>query len=135
MKLDRFVLSFQNGTDFRIKSSDFNRTQMSADSILGIPFNIASYALLVHIICELVNNDPEYSGEKLVIGNLTMALGDYHIYEQHIEVAKEQITRDPYMFPQLRINKKINKIEELNFEDIEIINYKCHSILKADMVA
>lgn len=109
--------------------------QRSADCFLGIPFNIASYALLVHIICELVNNDLEYNGEKLVPGILTMSLGDYHIYEQHIEVVKEQINRTPYIFPQVKINKKITKIEDLNFEDISLLNYKSHESLKADMVA
>lgn len=109
--------------------------QRSADEFLGIPFNIASYALLIHIICELVNNDPNYTSEKLIPGMLTMALGDYHIYEQHIEIVKEQIKRKPYAFPQLEINKKVTQIEDLNFEDIMLINYKSYKGLKADMVA
>lgn len=108
---------------------------MSVDSCLGIPFNISSYALLVYIICELVNNDENYKGEKLVPGVLTMALGDYHIYESHASVIKEQMSRVPYTFPQLVINKKITKVEDLNFEDIVVHHYKCHDALKADMVA
>ncbi len=108
---------------------------MSSDSFLGIPFNISSYALLVHIICELINNDENYKGEKFVPGILTISLGDYHVYESHVDVVKEQINRVPFVFPQLNINKKISKIEDLNFEDISIINYKSHGTLKADMVA
>lgn len=108
---------------------------MSVDSFLGIPFNISSYALLVHIICELVNNDETYKGEKYVPGILTMALGDYHVYEPHLEVVKEQLNRIPYAFPQLVINKKIITVQDLNFEDISIVNYKSHDSLKADMVA
>jgi len=108
---------------------------MSADFFLGVPFNIASYGLLVHIICELVNNDPDYVGDKFIPGMLTMSFGDYHVYEQHIEVVKEQIDRIPYAFPQVTINKKITKVEDLNFEDISLTNYKSHESLKADMVA
>lgn len=109
--------------------------QRSADTFLGIPFNISSYALLVYVICELVNNDENYKGEKLIPGTLTMSLGDYHIYEEHISAVNEQIGRIPYVFPQLKINKKILKIEDLNFEDICIENYKSHQTLKANMIA
>lgn len=109
--------------------------QRSSDSFLGIPFNISSYALLVHIICELVNNDESYNGEKLIPGMLTISIGDYHIYEPHLSVVVEQIERIPCMFPQLVINKKIKKIDELNFEDLMLLNYKSHDGLKADMVA
>lgn len=109
--------------------------QRSADMFLGIPFNIASYALLVHIICALVNNSSDYTGNQLVPGNLTMVLGDYHIYEQHIKVVREQITRIPNAFPQLVINKKITSVEDLNYDDIVISNYKCYKSLKADMIA
>jgi dihydrofolate reductase/thymidylate synthase len=109
--------------------------QRSADEFLGVPFNIASYALIVHIICELVNNDPDYTGEKFQLGTLTMAFGDYHVYESHVDQINEQCNRIPYPFPQLKINKKITKIEDLNFEDLEIINYRCYPSIKADMVA
>ena len=109
--------------------------QRSVDFFLGAPYNITSYALLVHIICELVNNDENYKGDKLKVGNLTMSFGDYHIYESHVDVVKEQLTRMPYAFPQLKINKKITDVADLNFEDIEVVGYKCHPTLKADMVA
>jgi thymidylate synthase len=112
--------------------------QRSADFFHGIPFNVASYALLVHIITELINNDETYTGEKFEVGKLTIALGDCHIYESHLELVKEQITRRPYLFPNIKINKKINNIDNLKdlfFEDIEIINYSHHNSLKANMVA
>lgn len=109
--------------------------QRSADFFLGIPFNIASYALLVNIMCEMINNDSTYTGTKFVPGKLTMSIGDYHVYECHLDVVKEQVSRKPYAFPKLKINKKITRIEELNFEDIELQGYTCHPALKASMVA
>lgn len=109
--------------------------QRSCDSFLGLPFNISSYALLVYIICELVNNDENYTGVKLRPGKLTISLGDYHIYKQHLEVVNEQILRIPYMFPKLSFNKKITKIEELEYSNLELINYRSHETLKAEMVA
>lgn len=108
--------------------------QRSSDWILGEPFNIASYAFLVYIICELVNNDDKVK-EKIIPSKLIISLGDIHIYDSHLEVAKIQMGRKPYIFPKIRFNKKINCIEELNYEDIEILNYECHSQLNAKMIA
>jgi len=107
----------------------------SNDFILGNPFNIASYALLVHIVCELVNNDPSYEGVKLIPYKLIINIGDVHVYETHVNVAKEQLLRIPYEFPTLKFNKKITNIDDLNFEDITIENYKYYARLKADMIA
>lgn len=112
--------------------------QRSADFFHGIPFNIASYGLLIHIICELINNDVSYTGDKFYPGNLTIALGDYHVYEPHFDIVKEQLKREPYLFPQLKINKKISSVDDLNnieFSDIELLNYNFYPTLKADMVA
>ncbi len=108
---------------------------MSADWILGEPFNIASYAFLTYIVCELVNNDENFKGEKLIPGKLFISFGDVHVYEQHLDVAYEQIKRRPYPFPKIKFNKKISRIEELNFSDIELLNYECHATLSAQMVA
>ncbi len=108
---------------------------MSADWILGEPFNIASYAFLVYIVCELVNNDESFMGEKLIPGKLIISLGDVHVYESHLDVAKIQMERKPYPFPKIRFNKKVSKIEDLNFGDIEILNYECHPQLNVAMVA
>lgn len=108
---------------------------MSADWILGEPFNMASYAFLTYIICELVNNDDRFTGEKITPGKLFISLGDIHVYESHLDAARIQTERKPFPFPKIRFNKKISKIEDLNFSDIEILNYECHPQLMAQMVA
>ena len=116
--------------------------QRSGDWFLGVPFNIASYALLVYIICNIVNNgmkeeQKELYGE-LVAGTLIMSFGDAHIYDAHIDVVKEQIKRKPFKFPTLKIIKSINTIDDikdLEFSDIVINNYVSHNGLKANMVA
>lgn len=105
--------------------------QRSADTFLGLPFNIASMALFVHIMCELLDN--QYSPGRLII-----MLGDVHLYEDHIAQAREQIIRHPYDFPQLRFKKHFNKIDDLNdltWNDIEITDYKYHPKIKANMTA
>jgi thymidylate synthase len=113
--------------------------QRSGDWFLGVPFNIASYALLVYIVCNIVNNgmtgeQKELYGE-LVAGTLTMSFGDAHIYESHIDVVQEQLKRRPYRFPTLKINKSIKSISDLEFTDIVINDYMSHVALRADMVA
>lgn len=110
-------------------------TQRSADLFLGVPFNIASYALLVHIFCEVINNDETYKGPTYSVGKLVMNFGDVHIYEEHINKAKRQLMRDPYNFPQLKINKKIMSVIDFSLENIELQNYNCHSIISAPMIA
>jgi len=116
--------------------------QRSVDVMLGYPFNIASYGILVHIICKLTGYKP---------GNLIMTLGDVHIYEQHLDGAHEQIKRKPLKLPTLEINKEfnstndkksdeyindlINYIENLNLDDFELKNYVNHPAIKMKMVA
>lgn len=102
-------------------------TMRSNDIICGNPFNVASYALMVYIMCELL-------GDGFVPGKLIMFLNDVHIYEEHIEAAKEQIKRVPYQFPKLRFKKKFTSIEELEWEDIEITNYVSHPPIKVEMI-
>jgi thymidylate synthase len=95
--------------------------QRSVDTFLGLPFNIASYGLLLEIIAKEVNMVP---GE--LIGNL----GDVHLYSNHVEQAKEQITRDPFELPTI----KLSNVDILNGEfDYEISNYECHSSIKAPL--
>ena len=101
--------------------------QRSVDSFLGLPFNISSYSLLTCLLAKLNGLEP---GELIWVG------GDTHIYKNHINQVKEQLTRIPYEFPQLNIKKELNSlqdIEELNFEDLELIDYKCHPSIKAPM--
>ena len=102
-------------------------SQRSVDSLLGCPFNIASYATLTYLIAKITNLKP---------GTLTFAGGDTHIYLNHIDQCKEQISRTPYPFPKLNIKKDIKTlkdIENLQFEDFELIDYKCHPAIKAPM--
>lgn len=112
--------------------------QRSADWFLGEPFNIASYAFLVYLICELVNNDKTYTDVKLEPGKLIMSFGDVHVYESHLEVVKQQLERQPYKFPKINLKKELTSLEDLetlSYDDIEIIGYKHHPILKASMIA
>jgi len=112
--------------------------QRSCDAMLGFSFNLASYALLMHIISKVTG----YTASKL-----TMILGDTHIYNKpdHINGAKEQIKRKPYKFPQIKILKDIDPksdietilkyIENLQYKDFKLINYKHHPAIKIKMVA
>ena len=110
--------------------------QRSCDVICGLPFNIASYALLVHIIGKVTG----YTD-----GILTMVLGDTHIYSDHIEAAKTQIKRNPYKFSQIKLLKDIDPksdietilkyIENLQYKDFKLINYKHHPKIKIQMIA
>ena len=96
--------------------------QRSADIFLGVPFNIASYALLTHMVaqqCDLAAGDFIWTG------------GDCHLYSNHIEQAKEQLSRTPFDLPQLKITRKPASIFEYRFEDFEILNYQCHPHIKA----
>ena len=95
--------------------------QRSVDIFLGLPFNIASYGLLLLLLCKETGYKP---GE--LIGNL----GDVHLYSNHVEQAKEQITRDPFELPTI----KLSNVDILNGEfDYEISNYECHSSIKAPL--
>jgi len=108
--------------------------QRSADMFLGVPFNIASYAILVNMICHVLNNDEECS-MKWKPDKLVMSFGDLHIYEAHYEQVKKQIARRAYMFPQINFKNKRFSLTDFEWDDIEIINYNHHSGLKAQMIA
>lgn len=114
------------------KYLSLNTYQRSADAFLGLPFNIASYGALVYILCKILGS--EYKPDELIIN-----LGDIHIYENHIEQCIEQISRKGYKFPKLNIKDfKMNKegdFSELKYDNFELKDYKCHSTIKADMVA
>lgn len=109
--------------------------QRSADIVCGVPFNIASYALLVYMLCEIVNNDEIYTGVKLSPGQLIMSFGNVHLYEQHYGAAIQQILRDPKPFPQLQINRKVNDINDFKFSDFTLIDYNKYPPIKVSMVA
>lgn len=107
--------------------------QRSADAVCGLPFNIASMALLVYFICEVINNSPEYNS-KLIPGKLILSLGDTHIYESHKFQAIRQILREPHEFPKLIFNKKIQNISEFQFEDLILLDYKFDPSIPINMV-
>lgn len=97
--------------------------QRSADFFLGVPFNIASYALLTHILANICN---------LEVGELVHTFGDAHIYLNHIDAVKEQLKRKPYSLPKLKIKKKLD-INNLSMDDFELENYQFHPTIKAKM--
>jgi thymidylate synthase len=98
--------------------------QRSGDLFLGVPFNIASYSALVFMIAKICNLKP---------GTFIHTLGDAHIYNNHIEQVKEQIERNPFKFPILKIKGNQKKIEDFELEDFELDNYKHHKSIKAPM--
>jgi len=98
--------------------------QRSADMFLGIPFNIASYALFTHMIAQVCN---------LSVGELIISLGDAHIYNNHIDQVKEQLSRKPFPVPTLKLNPEISVITDFEMDDIWLENYECHDIITAPM--
>lgn len=98
--------------------------QRSADVFLGVPFNIASYALLTHMVAQVCD---------LQVGSFVHTLGDAHLYLNHIDQAKLQLTRAPYPLPALKLNPSVKNIFDFKYEDIEIENYVSHPHIKADV--
>ena len=98
--------------------------QRSADMFLGVPFNIASYALFTHMLAQVCN---------LGVGELTIVIGDAHIYENHVAQVKQQLKREPLPLPKLKLNKDIKDINKFTMDDIELIDYACHDAIKAPM--
>jgi thymidylate synthase len=98
--------------------------QRSADMFLGVPFNIASYALFTHMIAQVCN---------LEVGDLIITIGDAHIYNNHFEQVKEQLSRKPLPLPQLQLNPGIDVITNFEMEDVELVGYESHGAIKAPM--
>lgn len=98
--------------------------QRSADGFLGLPFNIASYALLTHLIAHECG---------FTVGELIISTGDTHIYLDHVEQVKEQLKRSEYPLPKLVLNPNKTNMLEMTMEDIKLENYVCHEPLKAKM--
>jgi len=98
--------------------------QRSVDVFLGAPFNIASYALLTHLIAQV---------SDLTVGELIISTGDTHIYLNHLDQVREQLTRDPLPLPQLMLNSAIKDIDDFTMGDISLTNYSAHPPIKALM--
>ncbi len=96
--------------------------QRSADTFLGVPFNIASYALLTMMVAQVCD---------LQVGEFIHTFGDAHLYTNHIEQAKLQLTREPRQLPQMKINPEVKNIFDFKFEDFSLENYNPHAHIKA----
>jgi len=96
--------------------------QRSADVFLGVPFNIASYALLTMMIAQVCDLDP---------CEFVHSFGDVHLYKNHFEQAELQLTRTPFSLPTMKINSAVKDIFDFKFEDFELLNYRSHPAIKA----
>jgi thymidylate synthase len=96
--------------------------QRSGDLFLGVPFNIASYALLTHLVAQVCGLAP---------GEFIHCLGDCHLYQNHLDQAREQLARRPLPLPRLRLNPAIREIDGFRYEDIEVLDYQSHPQIHA----
>jgi thymidylate synthase len=98
--------------------------QRSADVFLGVPFNIASYALLTLMVAQASGLRP---------GEFVHTLGDAHLYKNHIEQARLQLSRQPYPLPKIKLNPQVHSIFEFHYDDFELDNYQAHPHIKAEV--
>lgn len=96
--------------------------QRSADIFLGLPFNIASYSLLTLMVAQVCDLAP---------GDFVITLGDAHLYSNHFDQAREQLTREPYALPTMHINPNVSSIDAFNYSDFELQDYQAHPHIKA----
>jgi thymidylate synthase len=128
MKLPPCHMMYQFYTryDGQCRYLDCHMYQRSADVFLGVPYNIASYALLMHLVCGITGDMP---------GVLTISFGDIHIYNNHFEQVYEQITRDPFKYnlPQIELYGEQKTIDDYTYEDIKLVGYEAYPSIKAEV--
>ena len=95
--------------------------QRSADIFLGVPFNIASYALLTMMVAQACN---------LEVGDFIHTLGDAHLYSNHMEQVDLQLSREPFALPKMKLNSNIKNLLDFSFDDFELVDYECHPHIK-----
>ncbi len=100
-------------------------TQRSCDMFLGVPFNIASYSLLLAMVAQVVNMTPH---------EMVITLNDAHIYHEHFDAVQEQLSREPKKLPKLWLNPEIKDINKFKMDDIKLIDYEYHPTIKAKMI-
>lgn len=98
--------------------------QRSADMVLGVPYNIASYSILTHILAQVCG---------LGVGEFIHTIGNAHIYVNHVDAVKEQLSRAPMVLPTLWLNPEINDIDNFKMDDIKLVGYQSHPAIKAEM--
>lgn len=98
--------------------------QRSCDMFLGVPFNIASYSLLTMMIAQVCGLQP---------GEFVHTLGNAHIYSNHFDQVKLQLSRNPYPLPKMKINPEVKNIDDFKYEDFELVDYQCHPTIKGDV--
>ena len=98
--------------------------QRSADMGLGVPFNVASYSLLTHMVAHVCG---------LKAREFVHVMGDTHVYLNHVEPLKKQLKRTPYPFPTLNFVREVKEIDDFTMEDFELVGYKCHPSIKMEM--
>lgn len=103
---------------------DLQLYQRSADLFLGVPFNIASYSLLLAMVAQVCGLKPR---------RFIHTIGDGHIYLNHVEQVKEQLSREPFSLPKLELNPNVRNIFDFKYEDIKIVYYNCHPAIKGDV--
>lgn len=111
-----------NKKNFPKRELSIQFNMRSVDVFLGMPFNLASYGILLHMMAQVTGH---------TVGNLSMATGDTHLYKNHVDQAKIQIKREGYDLPQLKLNRSVKNIFDFKYEDFSIENYKCDTFIKA----
>ncbi len=125
MALPPCHMLFQFFPNTKDKTLSLHMVQRSCDMFLGVPFNIASYALLLAMVAQVTGYAP---------GECILTLNDAHIYHEHFDAVKEQLSREPFPLPALKLNPEVRDINGFRMEDIELVNYQSHPAIKAKML-